>query len=342
MERQKTKKKRSAWPALILVSLPFLAGSAPDVPIWGGMTIFILCGLLVVAPTIRPGVRRILGLSGSGRLGSMVRVIGWGLYSLFLISLGLTGKTELKAQAAANLKVAGLVSQAHAALQDGKVEEARDLAQRAVAVPRSKSQSEPRRILQKIDQSSRDDYLVGVLARLPKSDFERFQDEEYVPGALDFGFPVLNERAVKLARELTDQAVERRQALAEQQERDRQRRASRAKREAQRKPPKRNLTHALSTYRSLLESTNVSVVERLEAEEVVPGVLELTLTVGNRWHVRHYQVRLQDAQTLWRAWAATVSPEATDSARIKIVDRMGNEVGGSRLLGGSLIWVKED
>ena len=63
------------------------------------------------------------------------------------------------------------------------------------------------------------------------------------------------------------------------------------------------------------------------------------LTVDNTWHYRIYQVRLQDAQTLWEAWARLVSPADPDKARISIVDLRGNEVGGYNLLTG--VWVQE-
>jgi hypothetical protein len=65
------------------------------------------------------------------------------------------------------------------------------------------------------------------------------------------------------------------------------------------------------------------------------------ITVANQWHDSGYQVRLQNAQLMWKSWAGFRSPKEPDKARIKILDRMGNEVGGSRIWGGSLIWVKD-
>jgi len=66
-----------------------------------------------------------------------------------------------------------------------------------------------------------------------------------------------------------------------------------------------------------------------------------TITLRNVWHLRNKQIRLQDAQTLWKAWAVVASKDDPDNARIKLVDLNGNEVGGSRLLAGSLIWVQD-
>ncbi len=67
----------------------------------------------------------------------------------------------------------------------------------------------------------------------------------------------------------------------------------------------------------------------------------IIVEVKNLWHVRAYQMRLQDAQTLWEIWARLKQPKAPDKARLKLVDGRDNEVGGSRVWGGSLIWVQE-
>ena len=87
--------------------------------------------------------------------------------------------------------------------------------------------------------------------------------------------------------------------------------------------------------------------EDMDESFVVRGKYErigrtATLTLPNDWHYEIYQSRLQAAQGLWKLWSTIHSPNDPDLARIKLVDLMGNEVGGSRLLGGSLIWVKKD
>lgn len=101
------------------------------------------------------------------------------------------------------------------------------------------------------------------------------------------------------------------------------------------------------------EAANTAVKEKLDAFMVVingsneNGIFEsvkisdntATITVSNDWHFSHYQVRLQAAQNLWECWAKINSPAEVDTSRIQIVDGNGNRVGGSRMLGGSLIWV---
>lgn len=65
------------------------------------------------------------------------------------------------------------------------------------------------------------------------------------------------------------------------------------------------------------------------------------LTVSNLWHIRSHQLRLQDAQVIWEAWARISNPNNPDHARIELVDGMGNKVGGSSWLAGSLVSVKK-
>jgi hypothetical protein len=74
-----------------------------------------------------------------------------------------------------------------------------------------------------------------------------------------------------------------------------------------------------------------------------PGTIpdQLVITVPNGFHRLHYQERLQAAQLLWQVWVTVLKPKDPDRARIKLVDLLRNEVGGSRVLGGSLIWVQE-
>lgn len=69
------------------------------------------------------------------------------------------------------------------------------------------------------------------------------------------------------------------------------------------------------------------------------GVLTIRLEDG--WHYLPKQIRLQYAQNMWSIWAKKSSPEKVDSARIKLVDKNGNKVGGSGWLGGSDVKVND-
>ena len=88
-------------------------------------------------------------------------------------------------------------------------------------------------------------------------------------------------------------------------------------------------------------------LEAFDAGEAIVRVAEghlpnqLAITVPNGWHYQPQQLRLQMGQNFWKIWARIYSPGEPDKARISIRDLNGNEVGGSRMLAGSLIWVDE-
>lgn len=63
--------------------------------------------------------------------------------------------------------------------------------------------------------------------------------------------------------------------------------------------------------------------------------------VKDSWHFLPYQIRKQKAQALWRIWAGIHSPDDLDKSGIELQARSGDEIGGSRVWGGSLIWVNE-
>jgi pyruvate/2-oxoglutarate dehydrogenase complex dihydrolipoamide acyltransferase (E2) component len=79
----------------------------------------------------------------------------------------------------------------------------------------------------------------------------------------------------------------------------------------------------------------------LSAEVRPESPHRLRITVSNSFHAEPYQNRLQSAQTMWKIWAGIHSPSEPDKSFISIVDRLGNEVGGSRAIAGSLIWVQD-
>lgn len=85
---------------------------------------------------------------------------------------------------------------------------------------------------------------------------------------------------------------------------------------------------------------------KMEAESFISNLSvrkhTCTLQVHNDWHYQPYQIRLQVTQNLWKIWASCHYPTNPDQARIKIVDHNGNEVAGSRIFGGSLIWAQEN
>lgn len=103
--------------------------------------------------------------------------------------------------------------------------------------------------------------------------------------------------------------------------------------EAEKKRFDRNFDEFMKRIRDANAKAERTIIQR-----VVVKNDNATLTVENAWHLMPYQLRLQAAQNLWKAWASIASPTDPAKARISIVDINGNEVGGSGVLG---IWVQE-
>lgn len=101
-----------------------------------------------------------------------------------------------------------------------------------------------------------------------------------------------------------------------------------------------DVTKRLDGFLALLKLADVTLVDSVSVN-YQSGQWIAKITVKNIWHLRHKQLRLQDAQSLWKGWASIASPNELDSARISLVDHNDNEVGGSRILAGSLIWVQD-
>ena len=64
-----------------------------------------------------------------------------------------------------------------------------------------------------------------------------------------------------------------------------------------------------------------------------------TIVVENAWHFVAYQIRLQNAQNMDKAWQNIYSPDHKHVALISIVDINSNEVGGTGVLG---TWVQKN
>lgn len=106
--------------------------------------------------------------------------------------------------------------------------------------------------------------------------------------------------------------------------------------------PQPRVDERVEQYRQKLQQAGLMgpLVVRIEGNPTLsPDAL--LIVVSNAWHSQTRQARLQAAQNLWAGWAAIASPSNLDQARIKLVDLNGNEVGGSRIIAGSMIWVQD-
>ena len=160
----------------------------------------------------------------------------------------------------------------------------------------------------------------------------------------DKTLPSVGDKQGSASRTPTGQATAEQAApqLAAAEAKRRAEKQRQAEEKAKREAAEEEVRDRLDAYIALLNAAEVKLINNVSVERIGDDIWEATLTVDNLWHIRHHQIRLQDAQTLWEAWARIASPEEPDKARIKLADLRGNEVGGSRVWGGSLIWVKED
>jgi hypothetical protein len=256
----------------------------------------------------------------------------------------------------ATAEVRSITEQARKLLTEGNPQAARDILAKASLFPLATNGQTAAALSRSIQESEDPNSVRALLVGLPDSDFVAFE-QGGVPRTLDFGFEVLTTRAVRIGREQLgaakterEQAKQREAELAEarRREEDARRSAEKAREEARgvaerarEEEAKREARQKLDSYMARLARVDSGLVRGVSVRRTGESWIA-TITVQNLWHLRHYQLRLQDAQALWEIWALVASPDAPDCARIKIVDLRDNEVGGSRLLGGSLIWVDDD
>lgn len=363
------------WLGLGLLVLPIGAPFVPDLPLWTGVALASLVALYSIAPPLRRGLRTVFRVSPERPVRGGLKLAILLLYGGVLVLAGMGGRsvraemaaaeqrrgTERTEQArriaAANEQVQSLVAQATQRLDAGEIEGAVRLVEQARGIEHATNRAQAASLARKISQSGDAAHIMDLLVSMSDEEFSQFGDGGTVTASLDFGVPALTERAIQSAKSQIAAAAQareerRRQALAEAEaQRQRELAEAEAKRKAEeekaaaerarREAAQREVKEKLDAYIALLNRAEVSIVERVSVQRIGDDIWEATITVRNLWHIRAYQLRLQDAQTLWEAWAGIASPRDPDKARIKIVDLRENEVGGSRIWGGSLIWVQE-
>ena len=85
------------------------------------------------------------------------------------------------------------------------------------------------------------------------------------------------------------------------------------------------LDKALADYIKLLQASGFGAVTSVGFEDK-----HVIVTVNDNWHLANKQIRLQATQDLLSLWQAV---RKADGQRMRVVDRNGNRVGGTGLLG---------
>jgi hypothetical protein len=77
--------------------------------------------------------------------------------------------------------------------------------------------------------------------------------------------------------------------------------------------------------------------------DVRPGLIEglVEIQVTTFYAAQQKGARQNFAVALWEAWVTASGLEDVDKARIRLVNRQGQQVGGSRVIGGSVIYVDD-
>lgn len=369
------KRRGRVWLGLLLLIAGLMAPFLPAVPLWVGAVLAGLVVLYLILPPARRPVGAFLRVSPERPTWRVLKLTMFLLVGLGLVGFSFAGRETVRlreefaakqeaerqakaqAQAEASAKVSRLVEEARAALTAGEIPKAESLLDEASKVADASNRGAARGLSDKIRNSSDSAWVLTSLVSAPDDEFTRFRGGGAPPTALDFGFAVLTDRAVALARPQVDAAVAQREeakrqaeAAAEAERRAREERIIAERKAAEEKAAaekaakevaQKTVKDKLDAYMAVLNAADVKLIDSVSVRRIGDKTWEAELTVRNIWHLRHYQLRLQDAQTLWKAWAVIASPNEPDLARIKLVDENGNEVGGSRILGGSLIWVQE-
>lgn len=145
----------------------------------------------------------------------------------------------------------------------------------------------------------------------------------------------------KIAKEKTEKEIADKKAKQEQIDKEN------AETEAALKQLKISSSETSNTTKStsindldkFMEVLRVAEVREVDSCSVNGNTL--SIFVKNIWHYQPYQIRLQAAQNLWKAWARIHSPDNLDASKIKIKDQNGNTVGSSGFMFGSSISVNK-
>ena len=338
--------------------------------------LLILPIVLYVIPGTRRLSRTALGLQIGRPFATAMKLIYVGLLALvmLLVSIGSQGAKAARQQAEedrvkadthkqqqiaeGNAKVDTLMAAVKGRMDAGDVAGASTTLTEALKIQHATNKGPAQRLQESIALSRDSASIRGKIVKLSEEEFAAFASGGKVPGVFNLGYPVLNDAVVALARPMVAEVKIARTALANRraEEAEQRRKDDLARAEAERKERERaaaaeaaakaiaqkEIKNKLDAYMAALELDEfASKIVASVAVERSGDIWTATITVKNLWHVRNKQLRLQDAQNLWQAWAVLASKNNPDRARINLVDLNANKVGGSRALGGSLIWVQD-
>lgn len=104
--------------------------------------------------------------------------------------------------------------------------------------------------------------------------------------------------------------------------------------------PKPTNDQAIAEYKAGLEAiSGISDFVSDIRPGLIDGTVEIEVTVN--FQEESKPAREDFAASLWETWATVSGVKDVDDARIRLVNRQGKQVGGSRMIGGSMIYVDD-
>ncbi|MBD2111734.1 MULTISPECIES: hypothetical protein [Cyanophyceae] len=92
---------------------------------------------------------------------------------------------------------------------------------------------------------------------------------------------------------------------------------------------------------SLIDPDGTVITGVAETEPPLDCPACIDIGVSTAFLSQNKAVRLELATHLWKGWAIASSPNDPDKARIRLVTQSGKKVGGSGMMGGSMVYVDD-
>jgi hypothetical protein len=139
------------------------------------------------------------------------------------------------------------------------------------------------------------------------------------------------------------QEIEREKKRAEAELKKIEREKRRAERERKKSEELEKANKDIQVFKNalfgMLNKQNFKIVQDVYLDKDL--LQQVIIVMKPIWHIRNKHLRKNDATVFWELWASINSPNDPDQARVKLVSIDKDHVGGSRVWGGSLIWVED-
>lgn len=305
--------------------------------------------LLLVLATARGSsswALRSLGMSDKGTFLRAASVFGFLVYIAVASTFSIVRIVEERAVDRGTARIATLLADARTAIEEHRNADAQVLLKDALWIRPGEGADVAQRALRSIALSEDPGGVERIMSELDDAEFDALAASLKLPPALATGYVALDAQVTKHALQSLSRVAETRRQRKidrERAERDERERIAREEQEA----AARKVAEATERARvagtvreKMLADFKRSPVELIADIQVRARRGEgytADVTVTNLWHVRHKQIRLQDAQTLLASLIAAMPAECRGSPRLNILDLGGNKVGGTDMWGSATV-----